>query len=216
MSFTKTELETAIKDFTENEETTFVNNIPVFIKAAEETIVKALDLKEFRKNVTATMTSGNKYVALPSDFLSAISLQFTKTDGDQEFLEIKDVNFLQEFWPDASDTGVPRYYAMFDSDNMIIAPTPNSNYSVELHYYYRPASLSSLGASDKSWVSDNAPFALLYGSLLHAYIFMKGEADVIQQYQQQFSTALSGLAKLTVEKETTDFYRTGQALRPKA
>lgn len=216
MSFTKSELETAIKDFTENTETTFVNNIPSFIKAAEETIFKNIDLNEFRKNVSANMTSGNKFLALPSDFLSAISLQFTKTDGDQEFLEIKDVNFLQEFWKDASDTGVPRYYAMYDVDNMIIAPTPDSAYNVEMHYYYRPASLTTLGASEKTWLSDNVPFALLYGSLLHAYIFMKGEPDVIQQYQQQFSVAIQSLAKFGVEKETTDFYRTGQPLRPKS
>ena len=216
MSFTKSELETAIKDFTENTETTFVNNIPSFIKAAEETIFKNIYLNEFRKNVSANMTSGNKFLALPSDFLSAISLQFTKTDGDQEFLEIKDVNFLQEFWKDASDTGVPRYYAMYAVDNMIIAPTPDSAYNVEMHYYYRPASLRTLGGSGKTWLSDNVPFALLYGSLLHAYIFMKGEPDVIQQYQQQFSVAIQSLAKFGVEKETTDFYRTGQPLRPKS
>ena len=174
MSFTKSELETAIKDFTENTETTFVNNIPSFIKAAEETIFKNIDLNEFRKNVSANMSNTNKYLPLPSDFLSAISLQFTKSNGDQEFLEIKDVNFVQEFWKDASDTGVPRYYAMYDVDNIIIAPTPDSAYDVEMHYYYRPASLTSLGASEKTWLSDNVPFALLYGSLLHAYIFIKG------------------------------------------
>ena len=215
MSFTKSQLETAIKDFTENTETTFVNNIPSFIKAAEETLFKNIDLNEFRKNASTNMISGNKYLALPSDFLSAISLQITKSDGDQEFLEIKDVNFLQEFWKDASDTGVPRYYAMFDVDNMLIAPTPDSAYNVEIHYYYRPASLTTLGDDDKTWLSDNVPFGLLYGSLLHAYIFMKGEPDVIQQYQQQFQVSLASLAKFGSEKETTDFYRTGQPLRPK-
>ena len=216
MSFTYAQLQTAIQDFTENTETTFVNNIPLFIKAAEEAIFKNIDLNEFRKNVSANMSNGNKYLPVPSDFLSTISLQFTKTNGDQEFLEIKDVEFVQEFWKDASDTGVPRYYAIYDVDNLLIAPTPDTAYDVEMHYYYRPASLTTVGVDGTTWLSENVPFALLYGSLLHAYIFMKGEPDVIQQYQQQFSVAIQSLAKFGVEKETTDFYRTGQPLRPKA
>jgi len=143
MSFTYGQLKTAIQDYTENDETSFVNNLPTFIKLSEERILKNVQLSLFRKNVSGTLTNANKYLACPSDFLAPFSLSFVNTDNDHVFLEFKDADFVQTFNPDATTTGDPRYYAVFDIDNFIIGPTPNSNYAVELHYFYRPTSLTA-------------------------------------------------------------------------
>lgn len=216
MSFTKATLKTAIQDYTENTETTFVNNIDNFIKSAEERIFKAVQLTEFKKNVSANLTSGNKFLPSPSDFLAPLSLQYTDGSGNTVFLDNKDVNFVQEYWPQGnSSTGSPRYYSIYDNDNFLIAPTPDSAYAVELHFMYRPASLTSLADSGETWLSTNAPFAMLYGSLLEAYVFMKGEPDVLQQYEKRFQEALLTLKQLGEAKETTDYYRTGTVTRPK-
>jgi hypothetical protein len=143
MSFTYDELKTAIQDYTQNQETSFVNNLPLFIRVAEERILKNVQLTLFRKNATANMTASNQYLAAPSDFLAPFSLSYTDGDGNKDFLEYKDVNFVQEFNPDATTTGAPRYYAYFDISSFLIGPTPDSSYAVELHYFYRPASLTS-------------------------------------------------------------------------
>ena len=207
MSFTHTTLKQAIQDWTENSETTFVNNLDVFIKNAEERILKLIDLDFFRKNATAPMTSGNPYLNTPSDYLASFSLSYTKANGDKEFLLLKDVNFLQEFHPDSTDTGAPKYYAMFDVDNFLIAPTPDSNYNTELHYYYRPASITGSGGT--SWLGDNAPNTLLYGSLVEAYTFMKGEADMLQLYESRFAEAIARMKNYGEGRENTDAYREG-------
>ena len=135
MSYTLTTLKDTIKDWTENDETTFVNNLDLFITNAEERLLKEVDLDYFRKNASATMTSGNKYLAMPSDYLASFSLSFTDTSGNVNFLLQKDVNFIQEFNPNSSTTGNPRFYAPFDYQNFILGPTPNANYTTELHYY---------------------------------------------------------------------------------
>lgn len=215
MSFTYAQLKTAIQDYTENTETTFVNNLDNFIRAAEERILKGIQLSLFVKNATATMATSNKYLAVPSDFLSGMSLSFVNASSEKVFLEFKDSNYLQEFWPNASSTGTPRYYARYDNDNFLIAPTPDSNYSVELQYMYRPQSITAGSDSEKTWLSENAPFALLYGALIEAYIFMKGEPDVMQQYESKLAEALMGLKLLGEAKETTDTYRTGTVIRAK-
>ncbi len=216
MSFTYAQLKTAIQDYTENTETTFVNNIDSFIKAAEERIFKSVQLSEFKKNQTAAMTSGGKYLPVPTDFLAPLSFSFTNSSGNVVFLDNKDVNFVQEFWPQGTGgTAAPRYYAVYDVGNFIIAPTPDANYTVELHYLYRPQSLTAGADSGTTWLSENAPFAMLYGSLLEAYIFMKGEPDVLQQYSQRYQEALATLKQLGEAKETTDYYRTGTVIRPK-
>ena len=215
MSFTYAQLKQAIQDYTENDETTFVTNLPVFIRAAEERILKNIQLTLFRKNVSASFTSSNQYLASPTDFLAPFSLSYTDAEGDKEFLLFKDVNFIQDYNPDATDTGAPRYYAVFDINNFIIAPTPDSNYSVELHYYYRPASLTA-GADDATtWLSENATMAMLYGSLIEAYTFMKGEQDLVANYNQRFIEALTGMKMLGEAKETTDEYRAGKVIRQK-
>ena len=214
MSFTKATLTTAIQDYTDNSETTFVNNIPNFVKAAEEKILKSVDLDYFRKNVTSALTASDAFLTVPTDYLASFSLQIT-TSGSESFLLQKDVNFLREYTPASTTTGLPKYYARFDEDNFILAPTPNSNYTIQLNYFYRPASLTAGSDSGTTWVSTNAPFALLYGSLVEAYTFMKGEPDVIQNYNGLFGQYLERVKDLGEARENTDGYRVGLPSRPR-
>ena len=216
MSFTYDQLKTAIQDYTQNTETSFVNNLPVFIRVAEERILKNVQLTLFRKNATANMTASNQYLAAPSDFLAPFSLSYTDGDGNKDFLEYKDVNFVQEFNPDASTTGAPRYYAYFDVSSFLIGPTPDSSYAVELHYFYRPASLTSGSGSSTTWLSTNAEVALLYRCLIEAYTYMKGDQDLMGEYEKRFAEAVISLKNFGEAKEVTDAYRTGLIIRDKA
>ena len=172
MSFTYSSLKTAIQDYTQNTETTFTTHLDTFIKNAEERILKNIQLSYFRKNQSGNTTSSNKYLAVPSDFLAPYSLSVTSS-SEHVFLEFKDVDFIQSFNPNAATTGTPRYYAVFDIDNFILGPTPDAAYVAELHYYYRPASLTAAGDSGTTWLSENATLALLYGCLVEAYTVMK-------------------------------------------
>jgi len=215
MSFTYTQLKSAIQDYAENDETSFVTNLPVFIRAAEERILKMVQLSLFRKNVSGTMTASNQYLAAPSDFLAPYSLSFTDSDSNKVFLEYKDVNFIQTFTPNASTTGNPRFYALFDINNFILGPTPSANSAAEVHYFYRPASLTAGADSGTTWLSINATVAMLYGSLIEAYTYMKGEQDLITNYQQRFMEGIATLKQLGEAKEVTDEYMKGQVIRPK-
>jgi len=208
MSFTFAQLKTAIQDFSENTETSFVTNLPVFIRAAEERIFKLVDLENFRKNVSASMTTSNRFLQAPPDFLASFSLSI-EVSSSKKFLLQKDVNFLQEYWPNSSLTGEPEFYALFDDSNFLIAPTPDSGYSVELHYYYRPASLTAGAESGTTFLSINAPNAILFGSLVEAYIYMKGEQDVLAMYEKRFEEALMRLKDLAEARENNDAYRKG-------
>ena len=154
------------------------------------------------------MTSGNKFLQKPSDWLANFSLSFVNSSSENVFLLQKDVNYLQEFHPNPNSTGTPRFYASFDVNNFIIAPTPNSNFNVEVHYYYRPASLTT-DNSGSTWISTNAPDALLYATLIEAYTFMKGENDLLQLYTARFTEAISRLKIYAEAKENTDAYREG-------
>ena len=203
MSFTYSGLKTAIQNYAENTETTFVATLDTFIKTAEERILKAVDLEYFRKNATASMTSGNQYLATPSDLLSVFSLSITSSSSKQ-FLLQKDVNFVQEFNPNSSTTGTPRYYARFDNSNFIIGPTPDASYVTEVHYYYRPTSLTAGSDSGTTWLSTNAPNSLLYGALIEAYTFMKGEQDVMAMYDKRIMESLSRLKDYASARENTD------------
>ena len=214
MSFTLATLKTAIQDYADNSETSFVNNLPNFIKAAEEKIFKSIDLDIFRKNVTSAFTSSDSFLTVPADYLASFSLQIT-TSGSEDFLLQKDVNFIREYAPSSSTTGVPKYYARFDEDNFIVAPTPNSNYTLQLNYYFRPASLTAGADSGTTWISTNAPFALLYGSLVEASIFMKSEPDTIQSYNGLYGQYLERLKDLGEARENTDGYRSGLPSRPR-
>ena len=213
MSFTLTTLKQSIQDWTQNSETTFVNELDFIIKNAEERIFKVVDLDYFRKNVTGGLTTGNKFLQKPSDYLATFSLSYVK-DSANVFLLQKDVNFIQEFTPNPSTTGSPRYYSSFDVDNFIIAPTPDADYSAELHYYYRPASITT-DDSGTTWIATNAPDALLYACLVEAYTFMKGESDLLQLYTARFTEAMSRLKVYGEAQENTDAYREGLVRIPK-
>jgi hypothetical protein len=215
MSFTYAQLETAIQDYTENTETSFVSNLSTFITQAEERILKSVQLSLFRKNVSGSMANANRFLACPSDYLAPFSLSFVDASSDHVFLDFKDPDYVQSFNPDATTVGLPRYYAVYDVDNFILGPTPNAAYNVELHYFYRPASLTAGAAGGTTWLSENASIALLYGSLIEAYIFMKGEPDMMALYEKRFTEAISGMKMLGEAKEVTDEYRTGQVIRPK-
>ena len=214
MAFTFAQLKTAIQEYTENTETTFVSNVDDFIRAAEDRIFYLVDLEYFRKNATSSVSQNDPFLSLPTDFLASFSLSITNSSS-KEFLLQKDVNFIQEFNPNSATTGTPRYYARFDVDNMILAPTPDSNYVCEFHYFYRPASLTAGADSGTTWLSTNAPNALLYGSLYEAYIYMKGEPDMLQLYDKQFTEALSRLKDLAEARENADAYRRGLPERPR-
>ena len=214
MAFTYAQLKTAIQDYTENTETSFVTNLPTFVRAAEDRIFKLVDLEVFRKNATSAMTQNDQYLSLPTDFLAFFSLSITNGTS-KEFLLHKDVNFIQEYNPNSSTTGTPKYYAIFDVDNVILAPTPDNNYICELHYYYRPTSLTAGAESGTTWLSDNVPNALLYGSLVEAYIYMKGEPDMLQLYEKQFTEAMTRIKDLAEARENTDAYRRGLPDRPR-
>jgi|TARA_R100001015_G_C4551377_1_gene113173 hypothetical protein len=214
MSFTFATLKTAIQDYTDNSETTFVNNLSVFIKTSEERILKNVQLSLFRKNSTGSTSSSNKYLAMPSDFLAPFSLSVLSSSS-HEFLEFKDVNFIQTFTPNPATTGTPRYYAIFDVSNFILAPTPDAAYTAELHYYYRPASLTAGSDSGTTWLSENAPNALLYGCLVEAYTFMKGDPDLLNTYNQRFTEAILSLKNFGEAKEVTDDYTTGMIIKQK-
>ena len=213
MSFTFAQLKTAIQDFTENTETSFVNNLPVFIRAAEDRILGLVDLEYFRKNVTGVMSSGDKFLNAPDDYLASFSLSI-EVSSSKVFLLQKDVNFIQEYNPNSSTTGQPVYYALFDVDNFIIAPTPDANYSSELHYFFRPASLTAGADSGTTWISTNAPNTILYASLVEAYTYMKGEPDLLTLYNNRFTEALQRLKDLAEARENSDAYRDGLPRRP--
>jgi len=214
MSFTLSTLKTAIQDYLENQETTFANNLNNFIKSAEERIFKSVDLEFFRKNVTGATTSSNKFLAVPTDYLSSFSLSL-EVSSSKVFLLQKDVNYIQEYNPNESTTGQPKYYALYDVNNFILAPTPNANYTAELHYYYRPSSLTAAGDSGTTWLSTNAPNAMLFGSIVEAYTFMKGEPDVLKTYNDKFIEALSRVKDYAEARENSDAYRKGLPERPR-
>ena len=205
MAWTYPTLVQAVKDWTENDETTFNSQIDTFIRNAEERILFSVDLDVFRRNQSGTLTISNPYLAVPSDFLSPFSLSVTAA-GSKQFLLNKDVEYLQEYNPTGA-TGVPKYYALFSVSYFLLAPTPDAAYNVELHYYYKPPSIIQ---TNTSWLGDNAEEALLYATLFEAYTFMKGEPDVLNTYNQRYAEAISRLKNFGEGRENTDAYRDGQ------
>ena len=315
MSFTYDQLKQAIQDYTENDETSFVANIPLFIRQAEERILKNVQLTLFRKNATATLTAESEFLAMPSDYLApyslsladgrenpqilrspgnlslillrgvagiepdaalfnaeingrklgditgdgtlgaddttaafsweaglsttevtayiegvmqpymtapenlasfqALGISFTFNGGPKSFVEFKDTSFLQSYTPASTTLGAPKYYGVYDVNYFSLSPTPDYGYTAELHYLYRPASLTSGEGSGTTWLSINAEMALLYGSLVEAYIYMKGEQDVMSMYNARLKEAIMGIKMLGEAKETTQDYRVGQIIRRK-
>ena len=206
---TYAELVAAINSYCENSfETTDVNN---FIDAAEQRIYNSVQLPDLRKNVTGSVTSGNKYLAVPSDWLATFSLAIVTSAGDYEFLLNKDVNFIREAYPNPTTTGTPAHYAQFDDTTFILGPTPDATYTAELHYYYYPESIIT---ASTTWLGNNFDSALLYGALLEAYDFLKGEKDVMEYYQKRYDDAMNMLKQLADGKNRRDTYRSGQIRYP--
>ena len=208
-------LSAAIQDYTQNYEQEFVANIPVFVKQAEQRIYNTVQFPSLRKNVTGNLTPNNKYLSCPIDFLSVYSMAVVDTTGAYEYLLNKDVNFIRQAYPTPTDTGTPKYYALFGPTfsastelSFILGPTPNLNYQVELHYFFYP---DSIVTSNTTWLGDNFDTVLLYGSLVEAYTFMKGEADMMALYDGKYKEALSLAKRLGDGLERSDAYRSGQA-----
>jgi len=206
MSFTYTTLKTAIQDYLESTESSFVTNLPTFITTAEERIFKNVQLDDFRKNQVGNLTSSGTYLETPTDYLAPFSLAVIDSSSNYSFLLLKQVSFIRDFTPNSSTTGLPKYYAEFDDNTFIVAPTPDSTYEVELHYYYRPASLTTTTGSETTWLSKNAPNAILYGSLVEACTYLKNY-EAIPAYESKFQEALLGLKNLGEAKSTRDQYR---------
>ena len=205
MAYTFTTLKTAIQDYVQSTETTFVNQLPRFILNAEERILKESQLDVFRKSSQGTASSGNSYLQKPADILSQNSLSVINS-SNKEFLLYKQATMLQDYTPNPATTGVPQYYADWDEVTFLLAPTPNDNFTMELHYFYRPDSITTT-ASGTTWLGTNAELALLYGSLVEAYTFMKGEADLLSLYNQRFQESLQWLKNLGEGLQTRDQYR---------
>jgi hypothetical protein len=215
MSYTYSTLKSAIQNYTDSTETTFVANLDNFIETAEQRILNSIDLQYFRKNVEGTVTADNQYLAVPSDYLASFSLSVV-SDSNKEFLLEKDVNFVQSINPNSATTGTPKYYAFFDINNFILAPTPSANAVAELHYFYRPDSLTAGGDSGTTWLSTNAPNAMLYGSLVEAYIYLKGEPDLMKLYTDRFMESLVRLKDYGEARENSDAYRRGLPTRERS
>ena len=215
-----TELKAAIQAYTENTEANFVAEIPVFVQQAEQRIYNSVQFPSLRKNVTGSVSSGNKYLSCPGDFLAPYSLAVVDDTGAYEYLLNKDVNFIRQAFPNpTTDTGIPKYYALFgpqysDANELafIVGPTPDAAYLVELHYYYYPVSIANttLNPSGTSWLGDNFDSVLLYGSLVEAYTYMKGEQDIMALYNQKYQEALGLAKRLGDGMERQDAYRSGQ------
>ena len=202
-----TELTNAIKEYTDNTETTFVNNIPNFVRQTEERIYRSILIPELRRNVTTSLTTSNRVLAKPTDFLAVFSIAVVDGSSNYSFLLPKDVNFIREAYPATATSGLPVYYSLFDGDNFLIAPTPDSTYTVQLHYYYAPPSIVT---SSTSWLGDNAESTLLYGSLVEAATFMKGEPEIVGFYKTRYEEALEGLRQLADGRNKRDSYRNGE------
>lgn len=199
------ELRQSIIDFTESTDTTFEANIDTFIQNTEERIYNSVLIPTLRKNVTGSLTANNKYLSCPIDFLSPYELAMVAADGTYSYLLQKDVSYVRQSYPDPSYTAAPQYYAQFDADTFIVGPTPNSSYVVELHYYYYPKSIVEVGTT---WVGDNFPMCLLYGSLCEANIFLKGESDLQQNYEKQFLDNMGLLKSYADGRTRNDNFRT--------
>ena len=212
-------LVTAVSDYTENTFPTPAMN--TFISQAEQRIYNSIQFPSLRKNVTGTVTASNKYLSCPDDFLAVYSIAvFPVAGGDYTFLLNKDVNFIREAYPSPASTGKPKYYALFGPTttsgsppvpttelSFILGPTPDTTYSAELHYFYYPESITT---ALTTWLGDNFDSVLLYGALVEAYTYMKGEQDMVSLYNQKYMEALALAKRLGDGMERQDAYRSGQ------
>jgi hypothetical protein len=213
-----TELSNAIQAYTENTEADFVANIPVFVTQAEQRIYNTVQFPSIRKNMTGVVSTTSTYLSAPDDYLATYSLAVIDASGNYEYLLNKDVNFIRQAYPQATDTGLPKYYALFGPTvnggtitnelTFILGPKPDANYTVELHYYYYPRSITLTPFT--SWLGENFDSVLLYGSLVEAYTYMKGEQDMMALYNGKYQEALALAKRLGDGMERQDAYRSGQ------
>lgn len=221
---TYTELVAAIQSYAENQfpatyladgstvsSTTQINNL---IEQAEQRIYNSVQFPSLRRNVTGTASVANKYLACPADFLAVYSMAVIDATGSYEYLLNKDVNFIRQAYPKPTDLAIPKYYALFGPSyfnsnelTFILGPTPDAQYSIELHYFYYPESITT---ANTTWLGDNFDSVLLYGSLVEAYTYMKGETDMVTLYNTKYNEALALAKRLGDGMERTDSYRTGQ------
>jgi len=204
MSFTYSGIKTAIQNYMDSSETTFTNTLDTFIKQAENRIFNTIELNVFRKNVTGTAASGNPYLSSPSDFVAPLSLAVLNDDSEYTYLLLKHPSFMRNYIKTAATTGTPKYYGQFDEDTFILAPTPNANLTFELHYLYQPNSLTAAGDSGTTWISDNTPDLLLYGSLVEASIFLKQDLNETNMFEQRFQENLVRVTNLMEGRSTRD------------
>lgn len=210
---TYNELVAAVSDYSENVFPTSVMN--TMIKQAEQRIYNTVQIANLRKNVTGSLTSGNKYLACPQDFLSVYSLAIYPTAGGAyEYLLDKDVNFIRQAYPNPATTGKPKHYAIFGPQtndvnelSFIVGPTPNASYGAELHYYYYPESIVTAGST---WLGDNFDSALLNGTMVEAITYMKGEDSMVKLYSERYLSSIALLKNLGDGKQRQDAYRSGQ------
>ena len=187
--------------------------VDTFIRQAEQRIYNEVQLPALRKSVTGNCTINNKYLSMPSDWLSMYSLAIIRSDLTQEYLLNKDVEFIRSMFPDPTELGEPTHYAIFDNNTMILGPTPDASYGMEMHYNAYPVSIVD-APSGTTWLGDHFDSALLYGSMMEAYTFMKGESDVITVYKSRYDDALALLKQLGDGKDRQDTYRSGQIRYP--
>lgn len=208
MAFTYDTLVAAIYSYLQTDENGISStDVDVIIRQAEQRIYYDVQIPVLKKNVTGNLTSGNRYLTVPSDYLSTYSIA-VNNDGTYEYLLPKDVGFIREAYPATSTTGVPRYYALFDDNTFILGPPPDESYEVELHYFYEPPSI--VDETSGTWLSENAENALLYGCLFEAYTFLKGEQDLISLYAGRYKEALEGLKVIGEGRNRSDTYRNNE------
>lgn len=207
----------AIQTYCETTEPSFVNNIPAFVQAAEERIYNTVQLPAIRRNQTGTLSPSNPYLTLPDDWLATFSLAVIDVSGNYSYLLDKDVNFIRQSFPNPGYSGAPEYSAIFDANTLILGPTPDAAYTVELHYYYYPPSIVDVDTGTgigTSWLGTNFETVLLYGTIREAYTYLKGEADLAAAYEQKYQESLALLKVLGDGKDRRDAYRSGQARVP--
>jgi hypothetical protein len=214
-----TQLSDALVAYTENTSSDFAAQIPTFVKQAEQRIYNTVQFPSLRKNVTGSTSTNVKYLSCPNDFLAVYSMAVIDAAGTYEYLLNKDVNYIRQAYPDPTETAIPKYYALFGPTvsgttitnelSFILGPTPNAVYTIELHYYYYPESIT-VAASGQTWLGDNFDSVLLYGSLVEAYTYMKGEQDLMTLYNQKYMEALALAKRLGDGMERQDAYRSGQ------
>ena len=213
MKWTYTTLKTAIQDYVESADSTFVSNLPIFIQEAEQRILQNVQIPVFRKNVTGTATAPTNdvpvsYLEMPSDFLTPLSLALIDGSGDYSYLLLKDVSYIRDYTPSKTTSGNPLYYALFDDNTFMLAPAPSTNFEFELHYVYNPQSITAT-SSGESWLGTNAGDTLFYGALAEAAIFLKLDTNETQMFEGRFASGLSSLKNRVEVLGSKDEYRYG-------